>query len=254
VIFVAKKNSCVKFLRHAKKLIVTRMKLPLPKRIFNRRLLAAAIVIVTAVALILSKRAFDRHQAIQTIERLGGDVWHHFYGPAWMESLLGGWGTTNLGTVTMVAFKTGPPLSRSHIPLLLVSVRQLDSIDTLILFDVPVDDDDMLEIAQLSQLQELFLSSTSVGDDGLNNLADLNQLDFLNLSDTLITDEGLRHLQRLTKLRFLILDGTKVTDRGMAYLAGLPNLSELSVSNTGVTEEGVALLADRIPNLTISDD
>lgn len=119
----------------------------------------------------------------------------------------------------------------------------------------PLGDRSLLALRGLRGLRELSILSSDVGNDGVAGIArDLPRLRFLALPGSRIDDDGAAEIAKLVHLESLHLDGTDLGDAGARSLANLPRLEELSLSQTYVTDEGVMFLAERIPNLTVTDD
>src|SRR5262249_30618006 len=103
----------------------------------------------------------------------------------------------------------------------LALIAGLASLQTLVLFDTPLDDAGLVRLEGLPELRTLYLSSTQVTDAGLVHLAALPGLETLSLTNTKVSDDGLAHLERLPRLRELHLATTRVGDDGLARLKGM---------------------------------
>jgi hypothetical protein len=195
------------------------------------------------------ERARKRHQAVETIRKLGGYV-HYDYemdssgfsllltpppAPDWLINLLG---IDFFADVAMVELPSSfPPDLRRHIDddkpppedlrlkneratvICLKQLPVLPHITNLKLIETQVTDDQLKYLEGLEELQMLWLNSTPVGDAGLVHLQKLPQLRYLVLLfDTRVTDAGLKHLQGMSQLRELSLDDTNVTGAGKTEL------------------------------------
>ena len=110
--------------------------------------------------------------------------------------------------------------------------RRSEDVVWLSLYQAPVTDVGLKELAALRNLTTLYLGETVVTDVGMKELAGLGKLTTLNLSRTRVTDRGAQELASLSHLTFLDLSGTKVTAVGLEHLAKLRDLTRLSVPVT----------------------
>ena len=98
-------------------------------------------------------------------------------------------------------------------------------VKSLSLFDSPVGDDDLAQMAGLGSLETLYLGRTRITDAGLADVARFKSLTTLGLSDTRISDEGIGRLASLSKLRSVNLHHTRVTAAGAEALkSALPQI------------------------------
>lgn len=142
-------------------------------------------------------------------------------------------------------------------------LRNLQSLDYLMLRLTQITDDSMSEIASLKQLRHLNLGNTAVTDEGLAPLGSLpnlvglyfegaehitgaglrplasGRLSKLSLRVTPTTDDGIKSIQEIISLEHLDLGYTGVTDKALVGLARLSKLRTLFIDNTWVTDEGL---------------
>jgi len=128
------------------------------------------------------------------------------------------------------------------------SGKGLRRLETLILRDMPVTDEDMLHIKKLVNLKSLDLQNTQVTDAGLSHVASLRNLEELTLagpslklrrlyigeSAVGITDAGLDHLAELPNLTHLLLYGRQISPAGVEQLKKMPNLESCIVNYTPI--------------------
>lgn len=147
-----------------------------------------------------------------------------------------------------------------------------DDVQTLILSNTAVKDDDCRYLPRLKGLNRIELALTDVGDAGVKQLQDLPALAELDVGMTQITDESLTSIAKIRSLRYLRINRTKVTDVGLARLKGshirslwmqygditnrvfatlvsLPSLEYLDLDGTQVTDEGLTDLP-KLKNLS----
>lgn len=108
------------------------------------------------------------------------------------------------------------------------------------------EEDRFGELASLGpdSVQALVLEEIPVDDGMLEAVGSLEGLLALDLDRTEITDAGLVHLTGLSKLRKLSLNHTSVTDRGVSQLASLPALEHIEVAGTNLFGEAFRGFAD----------
>jgi len=146
-------------------------------------------------------------------------------------------------------------------------IGQLRDLETLDLYGVEMDAEDMRHLGGLTNLRVLVLSRTrtsgsclvhlggmqkleslavrlnSVGDDDLRHLRGLTALRHLDLSCTRIGDAGLKHIAAMRQIETLRLGDTDITDKGLRQLENLKNLRGLTLNETGVSKAGLEYLA-----------
>jgi hypothetical protein len=145
---------------------------------------------------------------------------------------------------------------------LIPQIKELDSIETLILDKGVVTDESFKTIAGLPKLQHLRLRLSPINDKGLKLLSKTKSLWYLNLPHAQCTAEGVaaladlprlrqlrlgspnlgnevtREIATLTSLRGVHLIGVAVTDEGLKTLAAMPHLESLYLDDSAVTEAG----------------
>ena len=130
-------------------------------------------------------------------------------------------------------------------------VGQMKSLQTLVLYDVPIGDEGLRSIQRLTELRQLTLYHTKVTDASLVHLRNLVSLEQLDLNGAGITDAGLAYLAKLTSLHSLGLGETGISDGGLKHLVGLPNLSTLNLNATHVTDAGLETLKQMRSSVTL---
>ena len=173
-----------------------------------------AVLVFVAVGWLVAWPAYQRHRAVEEIERGGGEVGRAITGPQWLQKL-------GIG---------------------------FDRVVFIDLFRSQVTDETLKHLSRLTSLQVLWLDRTRTTDNGLKLLSRLTNLETLSLGDTAITDNGLKHLSGWTHLRQLSMRNTKITDAGLKHLSGLTNLNLLELDDTEVTGDGVKVLQESLPN------
>jgi hypothetical protein len=195
-----------------------KIRAPHPLWIFS----AAAVLGVVAVVVRVGVSAYRQHQAIATIERLGGRVKTEEFGPDWLRE--------RLGDERMWAF---------------------DRVWLVDLGSSSVTDGDLESILVFPDIKTLDLSNTEITDAGVGRVSSLTNLTALCLDGTNVTDAALLDVQRLTKLTDLLLSGTQVSDAGLVHLKDLHDLEYLSIQDARVTEQGLAELRRALPRAVI---
>ncbi len=236
-----------------------------------RALLILAVAVAVPCAWIATKvqRAKRQSEAVETIEKLGGEVvWSQSMGPLWLRRILGdnyfqwinevrldGTKVTDAGLSVLKDLSQVPALTLVGCKLVTDSgLETFASLDKLIWLDLSltnITDDGLAHLRGLKKLQGLELNLTQVTDGGLKNLSGLDELQSLGLIKTNVTDAGLKYLRALKGHRELHLAKTKVTDAGLANLEGLRQLRVLNLIQTEVTAWGVKKLEDDLPNCDI---
>src|SRR5262245_49827619 len=107
---------------------------------------------------------------------------------------------------------------------LLKQLAEFKQLRALILWDTPVDDALVGELASLTGLQTLELDGTEISGDGLKKLAPLKALRRLSLWRVRVGDAGLKTLAKFADLEELNLGNTRITDSGLKELVGLKKL------------------------------
>ncbi len=124
-----------------------------------------------------------------------------------------------------------------------VVLRTCTHLEVLDLFNTPLDDAGIEQLAALGELRSLNLAGTKITDGALATIARFPQLERLHLGWTAISDAGLAQLARAPRLQALDLRGTAITDRGLGALTACPQLTALGLQETAVGDAGLAQLA-----------
>jgi hypothetical protein len=139
-------------------------------------------------------------------------------------------------------------------------------LDTLILGDIPVRDDDLISLRSLSDLRTLVFRSPLITDAGLVHLSGLTRLECLAFAHDSIRGEGLVHLGGMQSLESLVFRRSKletlkdlpalpikylclpfaaIDDRGLAGCRSLPVLEEVYLDGTKVTDASLESLVSQ---------
>ncbi|MBT6153202.1 MAG: hypothetical protein HOL01_02015 [Planctomycetaceae bacterium] len=197
-----------------------------PKPSRRRWKIALGVVVLFAVVgWLVAYPAYQRHRAIEEIERLGGAVYYRETGPQWLSR----WGI-NFERVEAVdlryTVKTGGGYKAT--------------------------DNTLQYVSSLTSVESLYLGGADITDDGLRHLTGLTNLQQLILNDTQISDHGLKHLRGLTSLQLLWLSNTNVTGKGLKCLIALKQLRELEIDSPQITDDEVESLQQALPNVVIN--
>ncbi len=185
--------------------------------------LAVAVAIPCGWLATAMRQATQRQQAVEAIEKLGGNAYYapaDMRPPAWLERLTG-----------EAFFK---------------------DVDQVALAGSGVTDASLDNLQGFSRLRVLWLNGAKVSDAGLEKLRGFGELEGLSLDGAAVTDAGLHNLRGLTHLQFLALSGSGVTDAGLEDLKGLKHLTLLQLPRLPrVTAEGVKKLQQALPKCKI---
>ena len=125
-------------------------------------------------------------------------------------------------------------------------LRDLKSIQTLDLVDLPIGDEAVLYLNGSQELRRLELDGTEISDRAIETLVALPKLEVLMLNDTRISDAGIEQMARRGRLVSLGIQGTAVTDRGLKLLVASPTLRTLNLGDfgesDGLTAQGLVSL------------
>lgn len=194
-------------------------------RKFHSRPLWWLLAPVAIALLLLTFQAFlqaRQHEAIESIEKLGGRVLTTQGEPDWLGRLTKGKSRKLFVRATVVN-----------------------------LSETEITDSDLVALTSLRGVERLNLHGTAVTNRGLSHLEDLTGLKALDLSETQIDGEGLRHLRNMRDLEYLYLQETRIRDRDLLPLYELQNLRHLNLAATPVTEEGVEDIHRRLPEVDV---
>jgi hypothetical protein len=240
-----------------------------PQALRKRWKIAVAVVVVFAVmGWMVGLPAYQRHQAIQGIERAGGEIHREDRTSSWFARLIRlNWRGQIVGVTFFRAGKKYNSRGLQHIPSLPTiewvilndslsngeGLEYLNDTDvkTLQIGDSLIDDNGLKHARGLKGLEALLLDDTEITDDGLAHLSGLTNLVSLSLDWTKISNDGLEHLTSLTNLRSLSLTGTRISDDGLKHLRGLTNLTRLTLVDTNVSDDGVEKLQESLRSCTI---
>ncbi len=193
------------------------------------RVIAVVVVLLLAVTVWLAAvPLYQRHVAIQEIERLEGSIDYESISPDWLvDSGMDGW-----------LRRVGIKLDR---------VRRVG-----LYHNAGVTDAALRHLGNLTDLVVLDLRGTDVTDDGLVHLTGITNLEGLALNDTNVTDRGLDTLAKFTSLKHLGLEGTSISDEGLVQLRSLTNLESLLLNHcSGVSYSGATRLRELMPKCHI---
>jgi hypothetical protein len=112
-----------------------------------------------------------------------------------------------------------------------------------------IDDESLKQICRLQHLHVLELYDCPVTNVGISQLACCRELERLDLSSTKVTDAGVAELIKLTNLTRLNLSGTAITDAAIETIVRLTALEDVDISDCrSVTDHGVRRLLE-LPHL-----
>ena len=157
----------------------------------------AAVLMVVLWVVVYVWLPYHREQVvIREIERLGGEVLTHRYGPEqikadpeWLQEIVDdGW------------------------------LSWFDRVWYVVLNETSISDEGLRHLTVLKNLAWLYLYDTQISDEGMKHISGLSNLEILYLGNTRVSDEGLKHLSGLTNLEMLYLRKTQVTDEGVKEL------------------------------------
>jgi hypothetical protein len=114
---------------------------------------------------------------------------------------------------------------------------------------LPVDF--MKSLEQFKSLETLILANAKLQDDDIAALPALPRLKLLDVSHNDLSDRALTQFSRVTSLETLVLDGNHITDRSVEDLKQLRSLRALCIRNTDVSEAGLKQLRDALPQCLI---
>lgn len=100
----------------------------------------------------------------------------------------------------------------------------------------------LVHIAEFKQLESLSIYDTPLQDEGLSHIAGLKTLKQLDLANTELTSKGIEHLVGLTELNRLVLDGTRLDDAVIQSVNHLSKLEELRLKATAISDKGIEQL------------
>jgi Leucine-rich repeat (LRR) protein len=111
----------------------------------------------------------------------------------------------------------------------------------------------MEHVKDLKTLETLVLGNTGISDDGVAELKDLKKLKSLTVSGCIkITDKSAETIRGFTELEYLSLPST-ITEAGVKDLVGLKKLKTLYLGGTNMTDAGVGHIAANMPDLESLD-
>jgi hypothetical protein len=112
-------------------------------------------------------------------------------------------------------------------------------LQTLILRNARLGDEDLAVISGAVELKELVLPAARIGDRGLRHLASLVRLERLDVDGAEVTGEGLQALAGLERLRILNLHQTRIDAAGLRHLAAFRKLEMFRAGGPGAREPGI---------------
>ncbi|MDA1052269.1 MAG: hypothetical protein O3C40_17565 [Planctomycetota bacterium] len=132
----------------------------------------------------------------------------------------------------------------------MLALRQLREIETLVVQNPDVTDDDAVALlASLPYLERLQIDGAQLTDACVPSLLRLKGLRYLRIRDAKLSDDAIAKLAALPHLISLDVEGTPLKDRGLAAIGIHERLRELNVARTNVTERGLHILNGH-PKLT----
>jgi Leucine-rich repeat (LRR) protein len=131
----------------------------------------------------------------------------------------------------------------------LVHLKELKSLEELVLPFTGITDAGLAQLVGLDSLKKLEAFGDGITDKGLSELAKMKSLEDLGIRSDSITDAGMIELSKCARLKALQLNDCAVTDVGLAQLAKLKLLTKLNINKTQVSGDGLAVLKE-LPLLT----
>lgn len=107
---------------------------------------------------------------------------------------------------------------------------------------------------EFQSLLSLTLNRLPVDDDFAKELWRLDYLEEIDLCDTLITDQGISWMAGMESIRELYLDGTNITNKSIDSFTQFPSLDTLSIKRTKITPAGLKTLEELLTNVLIFKD
>ena len=162
---------------------------------WRRRYVIALVTL--AILLVIFVPRYQRHQAVSLIRRSGGAVGVD-HGPRWLTKEVSSAQYMNstpgiLGKPFHVAYAFGRD---GRIPQdVLEAVIQLDDLQSVILLECGLTDDDLALIGQMHSIRTLSLGGNPITDEGLMNLQSLSTLRHVDVSVTNVTREGAKRFR-----------------------------------------------------------
>lgn len=195
----------------------------------------------------LTDRAHVQHDAVQAIEKAGGEVAYDYQtrkrppyradapsGPKWLVRLLG---VDYFADVTRVVFNSPQPEE------ILAQVGRLRHLKRLDADEIRITDAGLAHLSGLKELRTLICTgSPGLTDAGLAHLSGMVQLKNLWLTgDSCIEGPGLAHLAGFDQLESVVLDTSTHTDLGS--LTGHSRLRHLRFNPRHLTDENFAQIS-----------
>ncbi|HZZ81300.1 MAG TPA: hypothetical protein VFE62_22545 [Gemmataceae bacterium] len=121
---------------------------------------------------------------------------------------------------------------------ILARLSKSQSLESLHLQGVEVNDGQLASLQSLKLLKSLVLTDACVSDEGVKYFAHLKGLEVVGLSGTQISAVGVSRLSRLSKLQDLNLSRTKISDDACRTLSRFSHLRKLDLSSTAISDKG----------------
>ena len=128
--------------------------------------------------------------------------------------------------------------------------KELERLESLKLYLVPISVEGCRHIGKLKQLKELWIGKCEISHNGLDYFRNLTNLTQLAFYGERVSGTGLSCLEEMHKLKKLDLRLSDTTDEDLKYLADLVSLEELYLDETPISGPGVIHLI-MLPNLRI---
>ena len=124
------------------------------------------------------------------------------------------------------------------------AIATYSDLETLSLFGMNVNDENVAQLSDLKKLKVIDLSYTNVTGASLGHLSKISGLLSIRLTGCDVRDDHLVALRKMPSLAMLYLERTKVTDIGLRHIRGLDNLILLDLQSCNVSDNGLASLGD----------
>lgn len=119
--------------------------------------------------------------------------------------------------------------SNSIAPEAITAIKDLDSVESVEIYNCPIDDSLLTQFKDLSQLRQLNFVSTNITGKGLENLSGLAKLNHLVLQGVKLKVDQLQTLASLKNLESLVLGSSSADLCKVKSLGQLPNLKSLTL-------------------------
>ncbi|MEZ6055278.1 MAG: hypothetical protein R3C01_01110 [Planctomycetaceae bacterium] len=173
-----------------------------------------------------------------------------------LESLGVSTGVTDHGYAQLVKADSLKTLLLCHVTVnddMLKSFGMLSSLRDLGFMESRFHSADFGHLAGLPQLNKIAIMDSSFEEE-VRNLSKLHTLEGLYLINAPFTDDDCANLSDLPRLKELRIHGTQISDAGIRHFANLQSLEHLHLKGESITDDGLAHVAGlhRLKHLDLS--